>query len=230
MFPEARRLFLSSGHVNLSRLIPSDARWLETWVNDPVTTHYMATGRTPVAPGQLAAQIEAWKEPADWPFAIVLAPDDSAWGSPPQDVDPIGTVGLYGVDWLSRKAEFRILIGAPYCGKGHGTAATKAMVAFGFDRLNLHRIWLGVTSDNIRARIAYENAGFIGEGTLIDDLYRDGIYYHSTRMAITRPRYEEARKTWDTGKVKPATTSEPGPATAVHAVEPWTGFRPPAGG
>ena len=213
-----RRLFLEGDTVSLTRLIPEDAEWLETWVNDPITTRFMAAGRTQATRETLAAQIEAWKEPADWPFAIVPHTDL---------LHPIGTVGLYGVDWLSRKAEFRILIGAPYCGKGYGTAATKAMVAFGFDRLQLHRIWLGVTSVNFAAVHCYFKANFIEEGMLKDDLYRDGIYYHSTRMALTRPRYEEARKTWDMGKGRPLTTSEPGPATAARAVERWPDFFPP---
>jgi len=214
--PEIRRLFLTEGNVNLARLVPSDAHWLETWVNDPATTRYMATGRTPATVDVLAAQIAAWKEPLDWPFAITTD------GRVSHCLDPIGTVGLYGVDWISRKAEFRILIGEIYCGKGWGTIATRLAVRFGFERLNLHRIWLGVTDDNGRAVRAYAKAGFEAEGTLIDDLYRDGRYYNSIRMALRRDE-------WVTEKGKPAETSEPGPATAVRAVAPWTGYLPLAG-
>ena len=177
-----RRLFLEeSGKWSLTKLLPQDARWLETWVNDPATTRYMATGRTQTTVDMLAAQIAAWKEPLDWPFAIVVEGYE----------DPIGTVGLYGVDWITRKAEFRILIGEIYCGKGWGTIATRLAVRFGFERLNLNRIWLGVTDTNTRAIRAYEKAGFFYEGILRDDLYRDGHYYDSARMAILRANYEE---------------------------------------
>ena len=208
-----RRLFLEEGGKwSLTKLLPQDARWLETWVNDPATTRYMATGRTQTTVDVLAAQIAAWKEPLDWPFAIVVEGYE----------DPIGTVGLYGVDWISRKAEFRILIGEIYCGKGWGTIATRLAVRFGFERLNLNRIWLGVTEDNERARRAYEKAGFIEEGTLFDDLYRDGRYYHSTRMGLRRER-------WDTEKGKQAETSAPGHATAAPAVERSIGSWPRAG-
>lgn len=194
-----RRLFLEEGGKwSLTKLLPQDARWLETWVNDPATTRYMATGRTQTTADALAAQIAAWKEPLDWPFAIVVEGYQ----------DPIGTVGLYSVDWITRKAEFRILIGEIYCGKGWGTIATRLAVRFGFERLHLNRIWLGVTAANARACRAYKKAGFLWEGLLVDDLYRDGHYYNSVRMAIRR---EE----WDTAKVKPAGTSGNGPRS-VH--------------
>ena len=207
---EIRRLFLSSGEISLTRLVPTDARWLETWVNDPITTRFMATGRTQMNPAQLAAQIDAWKEPTDWPFAIVLEGYQ----------DPIGTVGLYGVDWLSRKAEFRVLIGEIYCGKGHGTVATKLALRFAFDRLQLHRVWLGVTASNERAIRAYKRAGFSNEGLLRDDLYRDGQYHHSRRMGIVQADYERMREIWDTEKAKPLGTLEPGLDIPRPADEP----------
>jgi RimJ/RimL family protein N-acetyltransferase len=207
-----RRLFLEEGGKwSLTKLLPQDARWLETWVNDPATTRYMATGRTQTTVDMLAAQIAAWKEPLDWPFAIVVEGYE----------DPIGTVGLYNVDWITRKAEFRILIGEIYCGKGWGTIATRLAVRFGFERLHLNRIWLGVTAANARACRAYKKAGFLWEGLLVDDLYRDGHYYNSVRMAIRR---EE----WDTAKVKPAGTSAHGPDTAQRAAGQLTGSSRPA--
>ena len=214
-----RRLFLEEGGKwSLTKLLPQDARWLETWVNDPATTRYMATGRTQTTVDMLAAQIAAWKEPLDWPFAIVVEGYE----------DPIGTVGLYGVDWITRKAEFRILIGEIYCGKGWGTIATRLALRFGFERLNLNRIWLGVTQANERALAAYRKAGFTVEGVLYEDLYRDGVYHNSVRMGILRHDYGEERQ-WDTGKVKPAETSEHGPATAVPAGERSIGSWPRAG-
>lgn len=206
MTPDLGRVFMEAVHkesyLGLARLRPRDAAWLETWINDQRTTRYMATGRTPATVEQIAAQIEAWKEPKDWPFAVLL------YGT-----DPVGTVGLYDVDWITRKAEFRILLGEPHCGKGVGTLVTRMMVDFGFGRLNLNRIWLGVTGVNTRATRAYARAGFVEEGVLVDDLYRDGRYYHSIRMAFRRDA-------WDTEKAKQVETSAPGPATASPAAAP----------
>lgn len=207
-----RRLFLEEGQIGLSKLVPQDAAWLETWVNDPATTRYMATGRTQTTVDVLAAQIAAWKEPNDWPFAIVADGYQ----------EPIGVVGLYGADWLSRKAEFRILIGEPYCGNGWGTIATRLAVRFGFARLNLHRIWLGVTAKNERAVKAYKRAGFQIEGVLYEDLYRDGVYHDSVRMGILSQDFGGER--WDTEKGKPAETSESGHDTPKPASEPSSAF------
>jgi len=214
------RLFLEAPYrestVAVARLRPIDARWLETWLTDPKTTRYMATGRVPASVEQIAAQIDAWKEPKDCPFAVLR-----------YGVEPVGTAGLYDVDWITRKAEFRILIGAPYCNQGIGTVATRLMLRFGFERLNLNRIWLGVNTANTGAVRAYLKAGFMEEGILAEDLYRDGVYYHSMRMATFWNVYKEKRDSWDTERVKPAGTSAPGPATAKPAGEPSIGSSQP---
>ncbi len=103
---------------------------------------------------------------------------------------PIGLVGLYEIDGTARKAEMRIIIGDKnYWGKGYGTELTELITFYGFDRLNLNRVYLGVTSENAGACKAYEKAGYVYEGTLKDDIYRNSSYYDSIRMAILREDY-----------------------------------------
>lgn len=167
-----RRLFLEEGQIGLSKLVPQDAAWLETWVNDSTTTRWMATGRTQATVDTLAAQIAAWKEPLDWPFAVVA------------EGQPVGIIGLYGLDLWSGKAEYRVLIGHEFAGRGIGKAATRLILQYGFDRLRLHRIWLGVTAGNVPAILTYIGAGFRPEGVLEDDLIRDGQRLRSLRFGM----------------------------------------------
>ena len=67
------------------------------------------------------------------------------------------------------------------------------MTFYGFDRLNLNRIWLGITSENKRGIRAYEKAGFRHEGALRQDIYRNSLYYDSVRMAVVRDEYYPER-------------------------------------
>jgi len=88
---------------------------------------------------------------------------------------PVGLVHLVGVDWVSRVAEFAILIGDKSArGKGVGHDATALMLEYGFRTLNLNRIWLRVTQTNSAAIRVYERLGFRCEGVLRQAFFADG--------------------------------------------------------
>lgn len=80
---------------------------------------------------------------------------------------------------------FRIaLFGEGILGRGFGTQATKAVLAYGFDVVGLHRIELGVYAFNPRARRAYEKAGFRREGVRRDALCWEGEWHDEILMAV----------------------------------------------
>lgn len=104
----------------------------------------------------------------------------------------IGLVGLYKIDYIPGKAEIRLVIGDKnYWKEGYGAEIIELITYFGFDRLNLNRIYLDYTADNKEAGMAYEKAGYIYEGTLREDVYRNGRYHDRIRMAILRKDYYE---------------------------------------
>lgn len=87
----------------------------------------------------------------------------------------IGNVSLQSIDWVSRHAEFAILIGAAEArGKGFGVEAARLILGHGFDRLNLRRIWLGVNAENAAALALYRRVGFQEEGRLRQHILRAG--------------------------------------------------------
>ncbi|MBU0660586.1 GNAT family N-acetyltransferase [Patescibacteria group bacterium] len=155
---------------------------LYKWFNDPEVTQYMFTGQKPITLQQVNNQV---KEDLDGENVIMLVFDK-------KDNKLIGIVGLYNIHQTARKAEMRIIIGEKeYWGKGYGTEITELITFYGFDRLNLHRIYLGYTSANASAAKAYAKAGYVQEGILKEDIYRNSQYYDSIRMAILRDDYYE---------------------------------------
>lgn len=61
----------------------------------------------------------------------------------------IGNVSLQNINWISRNAEFAILLGdRQFWGGGYGEEAAQLIVAYGFQRLNLHRIYCGTLEGN----------------------------------------------------------------------------------
>ncbi len=107
-----------------------------------------------------------------------------------EDDKLIGFVHLW-VQWSHQTAWVGIGIGEPeYRGKGYGSDAMRAIVAYGFRELNLYRISLGVFSYNKRAIRAYEKCGFVHEGAERGALYRDGQRHDCLFMGILRPEWE----------------------------------------
>jgi RimJ/RimL family protein N-acetyltransferase len=154
---------------------------MSQWANDSDVTYFMFMGATPSTSDRLEEEFEPlWKSKND----IVMAVIDNK-----TDVH-IGNAGLYAINWISRAAEFRIVIGEKkFWNKGCGTEASQLTVTYGFEKLNLNKIWLGVNQDNHNAVKTYEKAGFIHEGTLRNEIYRNGKYYNALRMSMLREEY-----------------------------------------
>ena len=55
-------------------------------------------------------------------------------------------------------------IGQPHAGRGHATAAVRAMVGHAFDELKLHRVEAACVPANIASRRVLEKSGFVLEG------------------------------------------------------------------
>lgn len=98
---------------------------------------------------------------------------------------PIGSVYMQDIDQTHNKAEYGIFIGDPKnCGHGVGTIVAKKCIEYGFDVLHLHRIYLRVYSDNLRAIASYEKAGFKREALLKHDVFVNGKYHDIVLMGV----------------------------------------------
>lgn len=97
----------------------------------------------------------------------------------------IGSVYLRDVDHDDHKAEYGIFIGGESeKGKGYGTQAAKLMIAYAFEELLLHKLYLRVLADNERAIACYKKAGFHLEGISKSDVYVRGAYRDVAWMAV----------------------------------------------
>ena len=89
----------------------------------------------------------------------------------------IGSVYFRDINSVHKKAEYGIFIGEDKAlDFGYGTLACKLACRYGFEVMNLHKIFLRVFSDNFSAIRSYEKSGFIREGLLRDDVYINGKF------------------------------------------------------
>ncbi|MBK8049656.1 MAG: GNAT family N-acetyltransferase [Anaerolineales bacterium] len=93
----------------------------------------------------------------------------------------IGRGMLFSVNYVNRSAMLGIVIGEPeFQNRGYGVDATRLLLDFAFNLLNLNSVMLGAFAFNERAIAAYRKVGFreIGrrrEARLIGGRYHDAI-------------------------------------------------------
>jgi RimJ/RimL family protein N-acetyltransferase len=106
--------------------------------------------------------------------------------------EPIGNTSFMQIDWVSRNAEIGIFLGEKSIwNQGYGREAMRLMLRHGFNTMNLHRIYLRVYEHNLRGIKAYEHAGFVHEGRLRQDVFRDGAYRDVLIMSVLRPEWRD---------------------------------------
>ena len=97
----------------------------------------------------------------------------------------VGSVYLRDIDRINQKAEYGIFIGEEDAlGKGFGSEAAALAIKYAFEQLGLHKVFLRVFADNLRAIKSYENGGFVKEACFKHDVKIDGKYYDMVFMAI----------------------------------------------
>jgi RimJ/RimL family protein N-acetyltransferase len=137
----------------------------------------------PVSLDEIRKLVEHWRD--DWPASItfaVRALDDDRL---------VGMTRLYDIEAHHRTAILGLSIGRESeWGKGFGADASKVTIRYGFQELNLYRIWLDVFGYNDRAQTLYRRLGFTEEGRLREHFERDGHRHDVILMGLLRPEWQ----------------------------------------
>lgn len=105
----------------------------------------------------------------------------------------IGQIAYFLVDSKNHFAEIEYCIGAEFQCRGYCTEAAKAVIAFGFEKMNLHKVQICCKTINEPSRKVIEKCGFTYEGTLRDYFFMDGQYVGRNYFSILRDEYESRR-------------------------------------
>ena len=103
----------------------------------------------------------------------------------------IGQIALHDISMPFRHAGLAIIIGdKSYWSRHYGTKALTMMLEYGFNQLNLHKVYVTVHAINKRAVNAYKGVGFQHEGVLRDHAYHNGKYVDVCFMSILKEEWE----------------------------------------
>lgn len=104
----------------------------------------------------------------------------------------IGKCGTMDTKWVTSEVTVYIFIGGDgNRGCGYGSEAMQLLIRFIFEQMNLNRVRLFVFAFNTRAVKSYEKTGFKVEGTLRQELFRNGRYHDVIQMSILKREYDE---------------------------------------
>jgi len=174
--------FLNGNKIFLREATTKDAN-IEylTWINDYDVVKNMTTGLFPTSHEDLLEYLKKTNESnTDVLFAIIDKKEERH----------IGNVKLGEINWIHRHAYLGVMIGnKKYWGKGHGKEACELLLWYAFNRLNMHKVSVALSCDNIAARKIYDTLGFKLEGTRKKHVFKEGKYNDDIIMGILEEEY-----------------------------------------
>ena len=136
--------------VHLRALEPKDAPFMLEWMTDPDITRFFRFDSSKVSIDSCEAYIEAASsQPETVHFAIADENDEY-----------LGTISLKDVDRKYKCAEYAISTRKKAHGTGAALQATRLILHYAFETLDLERVYLNVLAENGRANAFYRKAGF----------------------------------------------------------------------
>lgn len=148
-----------------------------TWVNDREVMQYFAARQQRISEPDERAYLET----------LVASKSDRAFSVFRGEADPaedyVGQCSINQIYWPARNGRIFLAVRSEMHGQGYGRAALAALVEHAFGPLGLHKLWLIVRRDNLRAQAMYLRAGFEFEGVLRDEYAIGDRFFDMVRMA-----------------------------------------------
>ncbi len=154
-----------------------DGPWL-SWFDDAEVCRYNNHWRFPNSRDRMQSYLEHVQgSQRDLVLAIVSQANDTH----------IGNVSLQNIDWISRSAEFAIIIGdRSHWNKGVAYEAGSLIVKHGLEELNLHRIYCGTSADNLGMQKLALKLGMREEGRRREAMFKHGRYVDVVEFGLIR--------------------------------------------
>lgn len=105
-----------------------------------------------------------------------------------------GVMSLINVNWVHKNAEIGYWTSKKHWNMGIATEAAKRMIAFGFEDLNMERIYAKCFHNNEVSRHVIEKCGMQYEGNLRHEVLREGKFIDMIYFGIIKEDWKEVNK------------------------------------
>lgn len=169
--------FMHIGEVGMHAISTSDAQFLMNMRNDPSTWQYLET-ICPLSIEKQVKWIQSLESNTTAQYFILKKNNES-----------IGLIRCTNLDYVHGTACIGVDIDKEHRGKGYSKVAYQLILDFIFNKINFHRVYLYVMSDNEVAKCLYEKLGFILEGACREAIMRNGVRQDYLLMGLLKSEY-----------------------------------------
>lgn len=106
----------------------------------------------------------------------------------------IGQIAFFLIDTDNHFAEIEYCVGTKFQKRGYITEATKSILDFGFNKVDLHKIQICHAENNLYSKSIIKKCNLTYEGTLRDYFFVDGEYLDRLFYSILKKEYISFRK------------------------------------
>jgi RimJ/RimL family protein N-acetyltransferase len=174
---------LETDRLDLRRFLPEDvadvARLCGEWEIAETTLNIPHPYELPMAEEWIGSHQKAFDDGEAVNFAI----------SEKETGKLLGAISIH-IQKGNRLAEIGYWIGKPYWNRGFATEATKAVIDYGFEQLELNRIQARHMTKNPASGRVMEKAGMKPEGIMRQSIFRWGVFEDAAIYSILREEYE----------------------------------------
>jgi ribosomal-protein-alanine N-acetyltransferase len=174
---------LETGRLLLRRMRLDDAEAMFAYASDPEVTRYVLfeTHRSIDDSKEFLRLATQGYERGDFGSWGVVLKDSGAF---------VGTCGV-DVNYAPEhaRAELGYVLSRDHWGRGLMTEAVRAVIRFGFGRMELNRIQARCIAENTASARVMEKAGMTYEGTLRESEFIKGAYRDMKLYSILRSEY-----------------------------------------
>ena len=165
--------------VGLRAVEKEDLILLRDWRNNPnFRRNFREARELNLTNQELWFERSCVNNPNDFMFVIERLSDSKL----------VGACGLLYINWIIRSADFSFYIGEndDYIDdQGYAIEATSLLIKYGFEVLNLHKIWMELyTFDNKKINFFTTNFDFVQDGLLRDNCFENGRYWDSIILSL----------------------------------------------
>jgi RimJ/RimL family protein N-acetyltransferase len=175
---------ISGNKIGLRAIEKLDLPLLKYWRNNPAFRRNFREVRELNDYNQELWFERTCRSSSDFMFIIVRLEDN----------EPLGAAGLLYINWINRSADFSFYIGYEdkYIDEiGYAEEATKLLIDYGFNNLNLNKIWMELYEFDTKKINFFKNKfNFKQDGILRQNCYEEGRYWDSFIISLLISDYK----------------------------------------